>query len=206
MAVSPAVARAAILSFAFLFFKLRPISPSAVGSSPDAPGCAGDYYQENFKRWASPEKRLPVWMLSETTNVKRVEQPKRDRWDCTMWSQVFASIISNSSHPLDAVTPPLLSHSSRGSFLHSPSVPSVQPSPAATAIEDLHSPSSPSFTRRQLSFLRFAVDPVEEPELTTKLLDSPSSLQLKIPCSRFKVRWCSVDSSHAHQVVVSSLI
>ncbi|KAI6696838.1 hypothetical protein NL676_016957 [Syzygium grande] len=61
MAVSPPAARALILSFAFLLFlNLRPISPSAVGSDPGAPGCAGDYYQEKFRRRASPEKRLPA--------------------------------------------------------------------------------------------------------------------------------------------------
>ncbi|XP_056173075.1 uncharacterized protein LOC115694624 [Syzygium oleosum] len=42
-----------------------------------------------------------------------------------------------------------------------------------------HGGSSVSFltyTRRQLSFLQFTVDPMEETELTTKLRDSPSSL------------------------------
>ncbi|KAI6696826.1 hypothetical protein NL676_016945 [Syzygium grande] len=60
MAVSPPVARALILSFAFLLFlNLRPISPSAVGSDPGVPGCAGDYYQEKFRRRASPGKAPP---------------------------------------------------------------------------------------------------------------------------------------------------
>ncbi|XP_056158956.1 probable inactive purple acid phosphatase 16 isoform X1 [Syzygium oleosum] len=61
MAVSPAAVRALILSFTFLLFlNLRPISPTKVGSDSGAPGCDGDYYQEKFRRRASPEKRLPA--------------------------------------------------------------------------------------------------------------------------------------------------